>query len=192
MIRGAFALACVLCLGAALVAQSAEGWLDRPLTNWNEPIKPLPRGMPTGETVTEMAIRCDLRIRRGTPAERTLADNGWLPYLHVDRQIVQGDVEIVGGMAEADGMCRPIEFNVFVFVGGRLAGTLSPLLMSSRTDGSIGAVRLGADETISADFARFLDKDALCCPSSRVSVRYRIERRGAESVVVPVSIQALR
>ncbi len=192
MIKVTLALACAFCFGAELVAQSAEGWLDRPLTNWNDPARPLPRGMPTGESVAEMAIRCDLRVRRGTLAERALADAGWFPYLHVDRQIVLGDVEIVAGMAEADGMCRPIEFNVFVFVAGRLAGTLSPLLMSSRTDGSIGAVRLAPDETISAEFARYLDRDALCCPSGRVSVRYRIERKGPQAVVIPASIQTIR
>ncbi|HKY21096.1 MAG TPA: LppP/LprE family lipoprotein [Vicinamibacterales bacterium] len=192
MNKGALVLTCLLCIAAAPAAQSAEGWLDRPLASWNEPAQPLPRSMPTDETIAELAIRCDLRIRRGTPAERALADNGWLPFLHLDRQIVQGDVEIVGGMSEADGMCRPSEFNMFVFVAGRLAGTLSPLLMSSRTDGVVGAVRLAADETISAEFARYRDSDPLCCPSSRVSVRYRIERKSAESVVVPVSIQIIR
>ena len=63
--------------------------------------------MPTGETIAELAKRCNLPVRRDTPAQRALAEAGWLPYLHVDREIVQRDVEIVGGMAEADGMCRP-------------------------------------------------------------------------------------
>ena len=192
MIRGALALGCVCCIGTALAGQSSKSWLDRPLTNWNKPAKAVPRGMPADESVAEMAIRCDLRVRRGTAAESALADNGWLPFLHVDREIIQGDVEIVGGMAEADGMCRPLKFNVFVFVGGQLAGTLSPVRMSSRTDGSIGAVRLEADETISAEFARYKVGDALCCPSSRVSVRYRIDRKGPQSVVVPVSVQVNR
>ena len=176
-------------MGAALAGQSAKTWLDRPLANWNKPAKAVPRGAPAEESIAEMAIRCDLRVRRGTAAEGILADNGWLPFLHVDREIIQGDVEIVGGMADADGMCRPLKFNVFVFVGGQLAGTLSPVLMSSRTDGSIGAVRLGTDETIAAEFARYKSTDALCCPSSRVNVRYRIDRKGAQSVVVPVSVR---
>ena len=89
-----------------------------------------------------------------------------------DRQIVQRDVEIVGGLAGADGMCRPADFNVFVFVNGRLAGTLSPDAMVSRTDGSIGGgVRLGPDDTIAAEFSRFASDDPLCCPSRRVTVR---------------------
>jgi hypothetical protein len=148
--------------------------------------------MATGEAIAAMSKRCNLSVRRDTPGQRALADAGWLPYLHVDREIAQRDVEIVAGMAEADGMCRPMDFNVFVFVGGQLAGTLSPLLMTSRGDGAIGAVRLAPDDTIAAEFARYTDRDALCCPSGRISVRYRIDRKGPQAVVVPVSITATR
>ena len=110
-----------------------------------------------------------------------------------DRQIVQRDVEIVGGLAGADGMCRPLDFNVFVFVNGRLAGTLSPAVMASRTDSSIaGGVRLGADDAIAADFSRFTFEDPLCCPSRRVTVAYRIDRTATPPVVVPVSVRVTR
>jgi hypothetical protein len=109
-----------------------------------------------------------------------------------DRQIVQRDVEIIGGLAAVDGMCRPAAFNIFVFVGGRLAGTLSPSDMYSRTDGSIGgAIRL-ADDDIAAEFARYADADALCCPSGRVTVRYRIDRKTSPPVVVPVNARVTR
>ena len=189
-----FALELALLLGLVLpvAAQSMESWLDRPLKNWNDPAKPVPRAMPTGETIAQVAKRCKLPVKRDTTAQSALVDAGWLPYLHVDRQIIQRDVEIVAGMAEADGMCRPMEFNVFVFVGGKLAGTLSPLTMTSRVDGVIGAVRLAADEVIAAEFARYTDRDALCCPSARVSVRYRIDREGSQPIVIPVSIQTTR
>ena len=90
-------------------------------------------------------------------------------------------------------MCRPADFNVFVFVNGRLAGTLSPDAMVSRTDGSIGGgVRLGPDDTIVADFSRFAREDPLCCPSRRVTVAYRIDRSAKPPVVVPVSVRATR
>jgi LppP/LprE lipoprotein len=182
-----------VCLTSGTAAQPAEkSWLDRPLMNWNDPATPVPKGMSTGETIAELAKRCSLVVNRDTPGQRALADSGWLPYHHGDRQIVQRDVEIVGGMAEADGMCRPMEFNIFIFVGGQPAGTLSPLLMMSRVDGSIGAVRLGPDDTIAADFARYQDRDALCCPSSRVTVRYRIDRTKPQAIVVPVSVQVTR
>jgi hypothetical protein len=186
-------LSVCLCLAVGAAAQPTENsWLDRPLRNWNDPAKGIQPGMATGQQIAEVAKRCNLSIRRDTPAQRALAEAGWLPYLHVDRQIVQGDVEIVGGMTQADGMCRPMDYHIFVFVGDRLAGTLSPLPMVSRTDGAISAVRLAPDDTIAAEFARYADRDPLCCPSSRVNVRYRIDRNGPQAVVVPISVQVSR
>jgi hypothetical protein len=86
-----------------------------------------------------------------------------------------------------------MHFNVFVFVNGHLAGTLSPQEMDSRTDGSIGgAVRVSPDDQIDAGFSRYLDKDALCCPSSHVTVRYRIDRQSTPPVLVPVSVRVTR
>jgi LppP/LprE lipoprotein len=189
----ATALSVCFCLTVGAAGQSPEkSWLDRPLKNWNDPARGIQPGMATGEQIAEMAKRCNLSIRRDTPAQRALAEAGWFPYLHVDREIVQRDVEIVGGMTQADGMCRPMDYNIFVFAGGRLAGTLSPLPMMSRTDGAIGAVRLAPDDTIAAEFARYADRDALCCPSGRVTVRYRIDQKGSLTVVVPESVQATR
>jgi hypothetical protein len=180
---------------AAVVAQAPEqSWLDRPLSNWNTPGHALPRAMPNGETIAEITKRCTyLPLLRNTSGERALADAGWLPFHMFDRQIVQRDVEIVGGLAGVDGMCRAVDFNIFVFVNGRLAGTLSPADMHSRTDASIaGGIRLAEDDTIAAEFARYADADPLCCPSGRVTVRYRIDRKAMPPVVVPVSMRATR
>ncbi len=182
-------------VAASLLAQGPEqSWLDRPLANWNVPGRAVPKAMPADETVAELGTRCSYAPPlRTTPGERALADAGWVPFRMFDRQIVVRDVEVVGGLAGADGMCRPVDFNVFVFVNGRLAGTLSPAQMDSRTDGSIGgAIRLSPDDTISAGFSRYLDKDALCCPSSHVTVRYRIDRQAAVPVVVPIDIRTTR
>lgn len=175
-----------------IIAQTGgRSWLERPLSNWNGSIKDVPRPSIANESQQRFAARCKLEVRRSSVGERALADAGWLPYLHVDRQLVQGDVEIIAGMSGADGMCRPTGFNLFVFVGGQLAGTLSPIPMSSREDGSVGAVRLAPDGTMAAEFARYTEKDALCCPSGRVGVRYRIER-GARPLVVAISTQPIR
>jgi hypothetical protein len=89
-------------------------------------------------------------------------------------------------------MCRPLGYNVFLFVGGRFAGTLSPARMNSRADGVSGAVRFVGEDTISAEFARYTEKDALCCPSSRMTVRYRVERSGAQPIVAPIDIRTTR
>lgn len=188
-------LALALLVTTAALAQAPEpSWLDRPLVNWNTSGRALPRAVPNGETIAEITKRCvDARMLRNTPGERALADAGWLPFHMFDRQIVQRDVEIVGGLAGVDGMCRPVDFNVFVFVGGRLAGTLSPAEMSSRSDGSIGgAIRLADDDTIAAEFARYAEPDPLCCPTARITVRYRIDRKATPPVVVPVGAQPTR
>lgn len=184
----------LLLLGVSLLAQTPEpSWLDRPLSNWNVSGRALPRAMPNGETIAEISKRCAMPSLTGNPGERALASAGWLPLHIFDRQIVQRDVEIVGGLAGTDGMCRPTQFNVFVFVNGQLAGTLSPSEMDSRTDGSIGGgIRLAEDDTIVADFARYTGVDPLCCPSGHVTVRYRIDRTASPPVVVPVRIQPTR
>jgi hypothetical protein len=184
----------VLLLSLSLGAQTPEpSWLDRPLSNWNVSGRALPRAVPNGETIVEVSKRCSMPALTSTAGERALANAGWLPFHMFDRQIVQRDVEIIGGLAGADGMCRPTQFNVFVLVNGQLAGTLSPSEMDSRTDGNIGgAIRLAEDETIAADFARYTGVDPLCCPSGRVTVRYRIDRTASAPVVVPVTVQPTR
>jgi LppP/LprE lipoprotein len=188
-------IALAVLFGAAVLAQVPEqNWLDRPLSNWNTPGRPLPRGIPNGETIAEITKRCAyLPLLRNTTGERALADAGWLPFHMFDRQIVQRDVEIVGGLAGVDGMCRAVDFNIFVFVSGHWAGTLSPADMHSRTDASIaGGIRLAEDDTVAAEFARYADADPLCCPSGRVTVRYRIDRKTMPPVVVPVSVRVTR
>jgi LppP/LprE lipoprotein len=185
----------ILFLGASVLARTPEPtWLDRPMSNWNAPGRAMPRAAINGETIAEIAKRCALLpVKRNTAGERIVADAGWLPFHMFDRQIVQRDVEILGGLAGADGMCRPVDFNVFVFVGGQLAGRLSPADMVSRTDASIaGGIRLADDDTIAAEFARYAEPDALCCPSGRVTVRYRIDRKATPPVVVPVGVQPTR
>jgi hypothetical protein len=95
-------------------------------------------------------------------------------------------------MSAADGMCRPVAYNLFVFVGGRFAGVLSPAVMTSRLDGSSGAVRMLSRDSLSAEFARYKEGDALCCPSSRVSVGYRIDRASGRPLVEPIEIRTTR
>lgn len=177
-----------------LAQTPAPAWLDRPLSNWNVPGRTMPAAVPNGETIAEITKRCPfLPMMRNTPGERAVADAGWLPFHMFDRQIIQRDVEIVGGLAGADGMCRPVPFNVFVFVSGQLAGTLSPVEMASRGDGSIGgAIRLADPGTIAAEFARYAEPDPLCCPSGRITVRYRIDRSATPPVVVPVAVRPTR
>ena len=112
-------------------------------------------GAPAGDEAAESVIRrCRLTPPRSTTAERAVDAAGWIPFWNVDQQLVREDVEIIGGMRGADGMCRPATYNLFVFVGGRFAGVLSPTPMTSRLDSSSGVVRLPLP-AITAEFVRF-------------------------------------
>ena len=184
--------AAVLALTTLSAQAPQQGWLDRALTNWNVPGREMPRAITDDESIPEMTARCKLTVPRTTAGERAVADAGWIPFHMYDRHLTQRDVEIVSGLAGVDAMCRPVEFNTFVFVGGKLAGTLSPDVMHSRTDSSVGgAIRLSGDD-IAAEFVRYADADPLCCPSGRVTVRYRIDRKASPPVVVPVSTRVTR
>jgi putative hemolysin len=174
-------------------ADLAGSWLDRQLVNWNVAREDLHEAPPAEEPREKVVGRCRLTPPRSTASERAVASAGWIPFLPGGKPLVQNDVEIVGGMAGADGMCRPVTYNLFVFVAGRFAGTLSPTVMTSRLDGSAGTVELTTDR-IDAEFSRYRESDPLCCPSSRVSVRYRIDRSPAPVIVpmmaTPVAIPA--
>ncbi len=184
----------VMMLGVALGAQSpatSPTWLDKPVPNWNKPGMPVPTATPQKESLARLSKRCrNLPLLQTSAAEKALAAAGWLPFRLGDQPLVDRDVEVIGGLSAADGMCRPMDFNAFVFVGGQFAGTLSPQLMQSRADGSLGAVRLPAYDSIDGDFARYTEKDALCCPSSRVTARYRINRTTTPPVVVLAHVRA--
>ncbi len=181
---------CVLCLISPplfLQAQRPESWLDRPLVNWNVAGRRVLKVPPAEEPIAEVVERCRLTRIPSTAGERAVEAAGWIPFWNFGQRLVREDVEIVGGMAGADGMCRPVAYNVFVFVAERFAGTLSPVVMTSRLDGASGAVAFTSAGVI-ADFARYLPADPLCCPSSRASGSYRIDRTAEGPLVVPVTI----
>jgi hypothetical protein len=165
-------------------------WLDRPLSPWNVSGSPMPKATRGEESRANVMKRCDLKPLGSTAGERALADAGWIPYYNFDQQLRLDDLEIVGGMTAADGMCRPVGYNLFVFVGGHFAGTLSPAPMTSRLDSSSGAVRIAGKDVITVDFVRYTSTDPLCCPSSHVAVRYKIDRSVPSAVVVPTEIRA--
>ena len=177
------ALVLLLSVAGKAHAQAPPGWLDRPLRNWNSAGTMVPAAPPPVEPLKAVISRCRLTPPGGNAA-RALNARGWIPYQYFGKPLAQGDVQIVGGMTGADGMCRPRGYNVFVFVGGRFAGTLSPAPMTSRLDGASGDVRLALPQ-IDVEFARYVDTDPLCCPSSRVIVKFRIDRTRASAVVVP-------
>jgi hypothetical protein len=117
------------------------------LVNWNTAVQSLSKAPPPYEPLNDLLSRCRLSLLQSTPGERALVAAGWIPFRPNGEQLVRGDVEIVGGKTGADGMCRPIVYNVFVFVDSRFSGTLSPDVMTSRVDGASGSVGSSPETT---------------------------------------------
>jgi hypothetical protein len=98
---------------------------------------------------------------------------------------LQGQIRVIGGAANYDGMCRPLQFQQFVFVHGVFAGTLSPQPMDSRTDGALSRVTIVSDRKVQARYLRYGATDPLCCASRTTSVAFDVD--GEPPLVNPVS-----
>jgi heat shock protein HslJ len=159
---------------ASALTVSAQSWLDRPLTNWNRQGANLPELPSPAAGASELAIaaRCAGQIRQpDSPAESAVARRGWKLYGPVQ---TYGTAKLFAAMAGVDGMCRPLGYQHFVYSEDRYAGTLSPVPMASRTDGSLINVSLISSTRIRAEFARYAPSDPLCCPSRISTVNYDI------------------
>src|SRR5262245_27800411 len=172
-------------------AQTPAGWLDRPLSQWNQSGAALASPASSLESSAALARRCGSNAMKGSTAD-ALSKAGWVPFLHQDRSITRDDVEIMGGMSAASAGCEASVFNLFVFVAGNYAGAISPTAMTTARDGVVGAVRLTSADALTAEFARYTPKDTECCPSSRVRVTYRIERSGGRALLVPTDTRQIR
>ena len=171
-------------LAFAPASVSADGsWLDAPLQPWNKPGMAVPAA-PLPEVPDDP--RCAAQARPPeTAQDQQVASAGWTlfaPY--------RGGwgIYIVAGLVGYDGMCRPFTYQMFVFVDGAFAGTLSPEPMASRTDGA-GSFEQFFDGSgrLNATFARYKDTDPLCCPSAQSQVQYCVDRTPSGPVLVPVS-----
>ena len=110
---------------------------------------------------------------------------GWFLFADPDRPF--SDTTIVKADTAVDGMCRPWGYQFFVFVDGTFSGTLSPLPMNARTDGSLVRVEAAGDDRLTAHYNRYAPTDPLCCPSRKSTVTYRLDR--AATLLVPVSVK---
>ena len=114
--------------------------------------------------------------------DKILAKQGWT--LVGEAQIF-GRTTAVTVTTGFDGMCRPRGFQTLVFVGNRVAGTLSPGPMDSRTDGSLVNVKMTSETTLTAEYVRYRESDALCCPYKTEAVTFIIKPDGANFLLVP-------
>jgi hypothetical protein len=189
-----------LSLGAVLVvvgttiasAQLATAWLDRPLTAWNQPGANVPASRIAADSQAGLERRCSAPQGPSAKSMDAIRRARWVPSLHLDRPIAANEIEVIGGMTGATAGCEPLYFNLFVFVGGVFAGTVSPAMMAPTRDGAAGAVRITGPDTLTVEFARYMPGDAECCPSSRVRVSYRIDRSGAGPTLVPTDVSQVR
>jgi LppP/LprE lipoprotein len=76
------------------------------------------------------------------------------------------------------GCAGPRQYQDFVFVRGAFAGMLSPEATDSRTDGALSQVFLQGNDRLTAEYVRYSDKDAACCPASTTSVVFDVARDG--------------
>jgi LppP/LprE lipoprotein len=184
-------LVLVLALGGcagvtAPASPGGGGWLDRPLAPWNQAGAPVPRSPDATPHQAENRERCRAVIRTpASAADRAVTAAGW--WLSGPARTL-GDTSVVAASADWDGMCRPWSYQVFVFVGDRFAGTLSPVLMNARTDGAWQAARIESPFHLTADFLRYTTADPLCCPSRLSEVAYRIDPVAGGPVVMPTVV----
>jgi hypothetical protein len=128
------------------IAQVQEtSWLDRkPLLNWNRSPLAIPKP-PKAEYDDPRRPLCKSLLRPPlTPEDRALATLGWVIF---GKQETFGGTTIVSAMAGVDGMCRPMGYQVFVWIKGRFAGTIAPTPMDSRSDGSAESEHLAASDS---------------------------------------------
>jgi hypothetical protein len=171
----------VLLVVTVLMPRTADAdgaWLDAPPPAWNQPgmVIPLAPGTPL--------INPQSSGQANTPVsqpEQAVAAAGWTLF---GTRIAGTPIEIVSGLAGYDGMCRPIQYQVFVFVGGMFAGTLSPVLMDSRSDGALVGTTQRPGDVIEGSYVRYTSSDPLCCPSATSTATFRIDRSGTAPVVL--------
>jgi hypothetical protein len=149
-------------------------WLDQSTpTSWTTPGLSIPAAPPVQG---EIDPRCRERARPPELEEdRRVQDQGW----HLDGAFQGGwHVLVIRGTASYDGMCRPRQYQAFVFVRGVFAGTLSPDTMDSRTDGALTQLFLQSDTRLTAEYVRYTARDPACCPSSATRVLFEIVGQG--------------
>ena len=169
-------------LSGSVFAQS--DWLDMsPLPNWNARSRAISQ---TKKISADELKRCPVTIRQPSlPQDFLLTKMNWTL---VGAAQVHGKTTIIGTAGAFDGMCRPLEFEMRVFVGNRVAGTLSPGPTNARTDGSLVSVKMTSERSLTAEYLRYRASDPLCCPYKTEAVTFVIKpEAGANFLLVPES-----
>lgn len=178
----------LLTIATSVVGQpSGCSWLERkPLTNWNRAGASIPKV----SNKDSVEVYCKQQIHNPvTPEERAVKAAGWT--LSKTRGVTKTSrrVSLVKGQTGFDGMCRPLGYQEFVFVNGVFAGTTSPNLMDSRSDGGLIETNIETPSRLKAQFSRYVKQDPLCCASRTSEVTYRIDIANKKPLVVPIQVR---
>jgi hypothetical protein len=169
-------------------APPSGAWLDqRPVQNWNQ----VGAGVPRAPFVNDPQSfqRCASTFRAPqNPTDNQVNAAGWTLF---SQPIVTSQFYIVGALADVDGMCRPLQFQYFVFINNQFIGTLSPSPMNSRTDGQAGIPQVSGP-TITVPFERYTASDALCCPSSTTTVTFQLASGVGGTIIAPTNAVTTR
>src|SRR5262245_11835167 len=174
-------------IASTMLAQIAPSgvWLDSQPKPVNRRGMPLPHA-PDIDQDEIPSICKPLPRRTGTPEERAVTAAGWLVFT----SLPDGHgVTVVGASADLDGMCRPNQYQDFVFVDGKFAGTLSPLLMGARSDGGAVKISFPGLSKILVEFDRYTARDPLCCPSRISEAIYEVRKEAGQPVVILTSVR---
>ena len=181
----------VLATAAALALAPAPvpgSWLDSPsFEGWNAAGAALP-SVPQGQKNADPRCRQSARPVE-SDEDRELHAHGWDL---IGQAVESGHIRAIGATADYDGMCRPRQYQYFVFERGVFAGTLSPALMDSRTDGALTRVTIESERQLKAEYLRYAAADPLCCPSRRTTVVFSVggsppvlRARSADTISLP-------
>lgn len=177
----------MLALPALADAQhTTAAWLDETEpAAWNEAGAPIPAA-PESEGPADAKCGTQARPTQLEEDEQVQA-KGWDLI-----GAYQGgwDMVVIRAAASYDGMCRPMQYQDFVFVDGTFAGTLSPQPMDSRADGSLSRVWLQGPNRLAGEYQRYTEKDPLCCPSRTTTVEFEVPT--ASPTVRPTSSSTTR
>lgn len=181
----------ILFFAAVLAAQhvpdlkATASWLDKNdlSKNWNRPGRPIPHA-PRGAELDDFCRA--KRYHAQTPEESFIEKAGWIL---MGKSTAVNGISIVGAQAFNDGMCRPTQYQEFVFVRGQYAGTLSPALMDAREDGAFSRIASLDGGHIAAEFVRYTEKDPRCCPSRISQVEYEIRGESGKPLVAVKSVK---
>lgn len=180
LLSGSLILISLGLVPVALAQSDPSGtWLDED-TNWNQPGAEIPQApAQAGNNLPD----CQHTVRPAAlPEDDLVTAAGWT--LTGAAQVF-GATTVITGTANADGMCRPLDYQVFVFTDGNFSGTLSPIPMDSRTDGSLFDVSLYREGFLDASFNRYTPEDPLCCASGQSRLFYEVNTSANPPVVVP-------